>query len=199
MLVSGRVRQRQSSSAAEFGLKSRRTKKEMEVRRRLLRQVRSDVSGTNVTRRFLVPRAGARRCCCQPLPEEMLCRSRCIVSRAQHSEMVSYGVGRDRCRNTSGVGDGRGLLYTSTRSRWYESSGCGARRSPRARESTSDADGGSRSSASPPDRVTLAELSYSKGGGPLTLRGDLLLAVPYMVAQLRLVITTSYDRESCVT
>ena len=108
MLVSGRVRQRQSSSAAEFGLKSRRTKKEMEVRRRLLRQVRSDVSGTNVTRRFLVPRAGRAGVVVSPLPEEMLCRSRCIVSRAQHSEMVSYGVGRDRCRNTSGVGDGRG-------------------------------------------------------------------------------------------
>ena len=77
--VSDRVRQRQSSSAAEFGLKNQRTKKRMEVRRRLLRQVRSDVSGTNVTRRFLVPRAGRAGVVVSPLPEEMLCRSRCIV------------------------------------------------------------------------------------------------------------------------
>ena len=28
----------------------------------------------------------------------------------------------------------------------------------------------------PPDRVTSAELSYTKGGGPLTLRGGSLLA-----------------------
>ena len=134
MLVSGRVRQRQSSSAAEFGLKNQRTKKRMEVRRRLLRQVRSDVSGTNVTRRFLVPRAGRAGVVVSP------CQKRCsagpgVLSYEHNTQRWSATVSVETDAETrpAWVTAG-GLLHTSTRSRWYVSSGCGARRSPRARE-----------------------------------------------------------------
>ena len=95
--VSGRVRTEES--AHEEGDGSEKTASSAGSIRRQRHQCNTAFSRAQ---------GGARRCCCQPLPEEMLCRSRCIVSRAQHSEMVSYGVGRDRCRNTSGVGDGRG-------------------------------------------------------------------------------------------
>ena len=87
---------------------------------------------------------GARRCCCQPftrrdaLPVQVYCR-------AQHRARWSATVSVETDAGTRLASVAAGGLLTSTRSRCYASSGCGALWSSRT-GNTSGAGGGSRSS-----------------------------------------------------